>query len=144
MKAAPKLALLLPLLLLLVSCKTQQPMVPGSTPIGRPAPVATNEVDRAIQERLGITVMQRPVGGRRTIQREATPDQCRALGKLDGDADRAASVRPSATRGTSSLFQERPGAAVQIQVDLQAGAEGFRCGDAYGEGYQDPATPEPS
>jgi hypothetical protein len=100
-------------------------------------------VDPSIQQRLGLTVMQRAIGGRRSIPREATLEQCRALGKMDGDADRAASVRPSATRGTTSLFQERPGAPIQIQVDLQAGAEGFPCGNAYGEGYQDvgPAPP---
>jgi hypothetical protein len=124
-------------LLLLVSCRTEQPMVPGSTPVGRPAAVATNEVDTALRERLGITVMQRAPGGKRSIPPEATPEQCRELGRIDGAADRAATIRPSATRGTGSLFQERLGAPLQIQVDLQAGPEGFLCGNAYGEGYQD-------
>jgi hypothetical protein len=124
----------------LVSCKTEPPMVPGSTPIGRPPAVATNVVDSAIQEQLGISVTQRPIGGKRSLPSELTPEQCRALGRIDGATDRERGARPSATRGTSSLFQER-GGPLQIQVDLEAGPEGFLCGQAYGEGFQETFAP---
>lgn len=101
-----------------------------------PQPTADTRVHAAFD----IPGPERPVGKKRNLPDGLTDDQCRALGRLDAEADRDARVAPSRPQGDATLARE-PGGPLQIRVNMWPTADGLRCGQAYGEGYQSVYVP---
>jgi hypothetical protein len=82
----------------------------------------------------GMDGPERAPGRKRNLPPDLSEEQCRELGRQDGQADRDARIVASRTPGDYALVRE-PDGGTKLQVNMWPTEPGLRCGQAYGDGY---------
>jgi hypothetical protein len=95
---------------------------------------ASGEPETSVHAAFDIDGPERAPGKKRNLPPDLSEDTCRALGRMDAEADRDARIVASRTPGDRTLVRDA-GGTVRIQVNMWPTEPGLRCGQVYGEGY---------